>query len=209
VSSIVGNKTVRVWNEKGHNWFEIFSGCADGGKTVFYRSACTECFRDYMHPERHRCNCFLSDGFHRIDKKSPIKLKRLCLRMVVVANTECLYDCGIFGNASWYGDPSLDITEGFIFLLVEHEKPKSYVIYNKLKNGSHIIHHTYTVPYERHRGFMVELLRHSLDEIRENEYTILHRDPIAKEMRELWNTRFGVDPQKYSAYKHWSRFVKP
>jgi len=209
VSSIfVKDKAVRVWSEKGHNWFEIFAGCSDGGRTVFYNSACTECFRDYMHPRRHSCNCSLNDGVHRFDKESPVRLRRLCERMASVANTESLYDGGIFGRASWYSEPSLGISEGFFFLLVKHDKPVSYVIYNRLKEGYYIIHHTYTVPYERRKGHMVELLRHSLVDIGQDEYSIFHRDPIMKEMRELWHSRFGVDPLKFSSYKHWSRFVK-
>jgi len=201
-------KPVRVWSEKGHDWFEIFVGCSDGGKTVFYNSACAKCFRIYMHPQRHSCSPSLNDGIHRIYKDSPVKLKRLCLRMAVVANTESMYDGGIFGLASWCGQPSLDISEGFFFLLVERDKPVSYVIYNRLKEGYYIIHHTYTVHYERRKGHMVELLRHSMAEIGQDEYSVLHRDPIMKKMRELWHSRFGVDPLNFSTYKHWSRFVK-
>jgi len=199
---------VKVWSEKGFEWFKVFAGCSDGGKVVFYHSVCTKCFREFMEPQRHRCIPKIPDGIFQVAKKSDKWLKNLCVRMAQIANSESLYDFGIFGHSSWNGELCSGISEGFFFLMFKNERPVSYVIYNKLKEGLHIIHHAYTVPYERRKGYIQTLLRHSLPLIDENEYTVLHRGPIEKVMYELWHNKFGVDIKKISIYKHWFRFDK-
>jgi predicted GNAT family acetyltransferase len=128
--------------------------------------------------------------------------------MAQIANTESLYDFGIFGSHSWDGESSSGISEGFFFIMFKGGKPVSYVIYNKLNEGAHIIHHAFTVPHERRKGYMEGLLRYSLPQIGENEYTVLHRAPMEKEMAHLWRTKFGIDVQKISMLKHWFRFNK-
>lgn len=202
-------KKPKVWDEKGFQWIEVFAGCSNGGRIVFYNSACTKCFREFMKPQRHKCIPNVPDGIYKVTKKSEKWLKNLCVRMAHIANTESLYDFGIFGNHSWNGESASGISEGFFFLMFKNGKPVSYVIYNRLSEGFHIIHHAYTVPYERRKGNMEKLLRYSLPQIGENEFTVLHRAPMKKEMYELWHKKFGVDIQRISTYKYWFRFNKP
>jgi hypothetical protein len=196
----------QVWSEKGSDWYRTYSGKT--GEEDYCDCTCTKCFRFFPRPRRHYCTSVPPDGIININGGSPRRLRDLACRMARAANTEGRYDGGIFGPNSWNGSPTSVISEAFFFVMIKDGRPVSYVIYDKLKEGLHIVHHTFTVPYERHKGHMVELLRFSLEQIGETASTILHRAPIKESMLNLWQTKFGVNTKDRSFHRYWERFSK-
>lgn len=196
-----------TWKEKGYLWFKTFAG--SGGGEPFFDVTCARCFRSFWTPRGHRCPHERVEGIVQVNRRSSLKMKGLCERMAHIAQTESLYDGGIFGRSSWSGSAASGIKDGIFFIRFEDGFPRAYVIYNALEEGEHIVHHLFTVPYARRTGIMVDLLRRSLSSIGENQFTVYHREPIEAEALQLWIAKFAVDPTKYEFHRHWTRFKQP
>jgi hypothetical protein len=199
-----------AWKAKGYLWFKSFSGSLGGGAEIFFDSTCAKCFYRHSEPRGHPCFKESFDGVIVVSSQSPQRLRSLCERMAHTADSEDLSDFGHFSRSMWGLRPSSHNPYGIIgvqfHVLFENGFPVSYVIFDRIAGGKHVVQHMYTVPYKRHRGLMKLLIDKSLAMISENYYSILHRCPFSDDALAFWRG-CGVDLSRQTSDEFWSRFM--